>query len=106
MTWTDSIAPATPTEPVFTSLERGVHLQWKASSDNLSPVYYRIYASDAYPVNIDNPANLIHARIEDTQYTFLPEFPWQEPFYWAVTAVDRCGNESLPLEMNHPLFLK
>lgn len=98
MTWTDSIAPSTPTNPVFISPERGVHLQWTASTDNLSPVYYRVYASDTYPVDTHNPTNLIEARTDSTHYTYVPEVPWQEYLYWAVTAVDRCGNESEPLE--------
>lgn len=98
MTWTDSIAPSTPTNPIFISPERGVHLQWTASTDNLSPVYYRVYASDTYPVDTHNPANLIEARTDSTHYTYVPEVPWQEYLYWAVTAVDRCGNESEPLE--------
>lgn len=98
MTWTDSIAPSTPTNPVFISPERGVHLQWTASTDNLSPVYYRVYASDTYPVDTHNLANLIEARTDSTHYTYVPEVPWQEYLYWAVTAVDRCGNESEPLE--------
>ena len=98
MTWTDSIAPSTPTNPVFISPERGVHLQWTASTDNLSPVYYRVYASDTYPVDTHNPANLIEARTDSTHYTYVPEVPWQEYLYWAVTAVDQCGNESEPLE--------
>ena len=44
MTWTDSIAPAKPSSPSFTLLDRGIRFQWKASTDNLSPVYYRLYA--------------------------------------------------------------
>ena len=38
MTWTDSIAPAKPSSPSFTLLDRGIRFQWKASTDNLSPV--------------------------------------------------------------------
>ena len=102
MTWTDSIAPSVPTNPVFISPERGVRLQWDASTDNLSPVYYRVYASDTYPVDISDPANLIEARVEEPRYTYIPEVPWQEHLYWTVTAVDRCGNESAPLNMNQP----
>ena len=98
MTWTDSIAPAKPQEPSFTLLDRGIRFRWEASTDNLSPVYYRLYASDTYPVDTRNPLNLIAPRIEDTRYTYVPEVPWQEYLYWAVTAVDRCGNESEPLE--------
>lgn len=103
MTWIDSIAPSAPTKPYFMPLTKGVKLSWSASSDNLSaPVYYRIYASNTYPVDITQPSNLIEVRTDSTSYTFQPEVPWEERIYWAVTAVDRCGNESSPLEMNLP----
>lgn len=103
MTWIDSIAPSAPTKPYFMPLTKGVKLSWSASSDNLpAPVYYRIYASNTYPVDITQPSNLIEVRTDSTSYTFQPEVPWEERIYWAVTAVDRCGNESSPLEMNLP----
>ena len=70
MTWTDSIAPAKPSSPSFTLLDRGIRFQWKASTDN-------------------------------TTYTYVPEVPWQEYLYWAITAVDRCGNESGAVEFFH-----
>ena len=90
-----------PSSPSFTLLDRGIRFQWKASTDNLSPVYYRLYASDTYPVDTANPANLIAPRIENTTYTYVPEVPWQEYLYWAITAVDRCGNESGAVEFFH-----
>lgn len=103
MTWVDSIAPSAPTKPYFMPLAKGVKLSWSASSDNLpAPVYYRVYASNTYPVDITQPSNLIEVRTDSTSYIFYPEVPWEERIYWAVTAVDRCGNESSPLEMNQP----
>ena len=103
MTWVDSIAPSAPTKPYFMPLTKGVKLSWSASSDNLpAPVYYRVYASNTYPVDITQPSNLIEVRTDSTSYIFYPEVPWEERIYWAVTAVDRCGNESSPLEMNQP----
>lgn len=103
MTWIDSIAPSVPANPVFIPLDKGVKLSWKASTDNSSvPVYYRIYASNTYPIDITQASNLIEIRTDSTQYIFCPEVPWQERIYWAVTAVDRYGNESQPLEMNQP----
>ena len=103
MTWIDSIAPSVPANPVFIPLDKGVKLSWKASTDNSSvPVYYRIYASNTYPIDITQASNLIEIRTDSTQYIFCPEVPWQERIYWAVTAVDRDGNESQPLEMNQP----
>ena len=107
MTWIDSIAPSVPANPVFIPLDKGVKLSWDASTDNSSvPVYYRIYASNTYPIDITQASNLIEIRTDSTQYIFCPEVPWQERIYWAVTAVDRYGNESQPLEMNQPFITR
>lgn len=106
MTWVDSICPSAPANPVFVPLEKGVRLSWSQSTDNLpAPVCYRIYASDNYPVDISQASNLIELRTDSTSYIFTPEVPWEERLYWAVTAVDRCGNESSPLEMNRPFTI-
>lgn len=103
MTWADSIAPACPTAPSFIPLERGVKLSWKASSDNAGGgVFYRVYASDSYPVDISRAENIMVMRTDQTCCTYVPSLPWMERLYWAVTAVDRCGNESVPLDMNRP----
>ncbi len=106
MTWIDSIAPSRPCDVQFTPLEHGVSIRWKASTDNLSQggVFYRIYASDTYPVDVNQGLNLINARVADTQYTYTPVYPWEERTYWAITAVDRCGNESEAVQLTEPLF--
>ena len=78
-------------------------MEWGVSTDNTAGgVYYRIYASDCYPVDTNLPQNLIASRIDSTRYVHAPAFPWQQRMYWAVTAVDRFGNESLPLSFNAP----
>lgn len=92
MTWADSIAPSAPQ-----NLKQDLHptqigFSWDPSKDNSSqPVHYRIYASNHYPVDISQPIHIVETRIEHTHYkTSL------QKLYWAVTAVDRYGNESLP----------
>ena len=54
---------------------------------------YVIYASDTYPVDTTNPENIIAQNVRGTQYTYAPIYPWTEKIYFAVTAVDRYGNE-------------
>ena len=105
MTWIDSIAPSRPADARLTIQERGISISWKASTDNLAAggVFYRIYASNSYPVDTNRGENLIAARVTDTHYTFVPSLPWKERTYWAVTAVDRCGNESEPVQLVQPL---
>ncbi len=105
MTWQDSIAPTIPTRPRLAFQEDGsTLLEWDASTDNSAPftVTYRIYASDSYPVDTEQASHLIETRVEATHYEYRPSVPWLQQRYWAVTAVDRYGNESQPLALNTP----
>ena len=104
MTWADSIAPTVPTDTRLNILDKGVKISWKASTDNMQKggVYYRIYASNTYPVDTNMAENIIETRTDGTEYTFCPSSPWQEKMYWAITAVDRCGNESEAVQLVSP----
>ena len=104
MTWQDSIPPAVPSHPSFHIDGKSLHLGWSASEDNDKRTYvtYRIYASNQYPVDIQKAENLMANGVRATEYLFQPEVPWHQRAYWAVTAVDRYGNESLALELNRP----
>ena len=104
MTWADSIAPSVPTDTRLNILDNGVKISWKASTDNMPKggVYYRIYASNTYPVDTNMAENIIETRTDGTEYTFCPSSPWEEKMYWAITAVDRCGNESEAVQLVSP----
>ena len=104
MTWADSIAPSVPTDTRLNILDKGVKISWKASTDNMPKggVYYRIYASNTYPVDTNMAENIIETRTDGTEYTFCPSSPWEEKMYWAITAVDRCGNESEAVQLVSP----
>ena len=96
MTWIDSIAPAKPDNLNISIQQNQISLSWNPSTDNSQqPVYYRIYASNHYPVHIDQATHIVETRIDSTHYTTL-----SPKLYWAVTAVDRYGNESTPAYAN------
>lgn len=93
MTWADSIAPSVPDTPVLHETKEGIRLSWSPSTDNSTlPVHYRVYASNFYPVDITQAEHIVETRIDTTCYTTS-----SSQLYWAVTAVDRYGNESQPL---------
>lgn len=102
MTWMDSIAPSAPSAPSLQLLPDGkIRMSWQASTDNSgSPVTYHLYASDTCPVDITQAGNLLETRLTHTAYEYLPSAPWRQKRYFAVTAADRFGNESTPLELN------
>lgn len=105
MTWLDAIAPTTP-EGLTVKYQRGyTELSWKSSEDNdkQNAPYYVIYASNSYPVDTDNPDNIIAQRIRSVNYVYAPVRPWDSREYFAISAVDRYGNESKAVQMKSPL---
>ena len=109
LTWIDSIAPATPTlisfdeKAILNSHEPSVTMRWEPSStQKAGGIYYRIYASNSYPVDTESGENIIKVCVNDSIYSYAAALPWQKKRFWAITAVDRYGNESLPLECNQP----
>lgn len=102
MTWMDSIAPSTPTLPSLQLLLNGkMRMNWQNSTDNSGcPVVYHLYGSDTYPVDITDAKKLLETHLTHTEYEYCPISPWHRKRYFAVTAADRFGNESLPLALN------
>lgn len=100
MIWeADTVAPSKPEELHFTAGK----MHWKASTDYApstvviptSPhnyVTYNIYGSRQYPVDTKDVSNLIFSRVMNT--SFRIEGLTSSKKYFAVTAVDRFGNES------------
>lgn len=101
MTWIDSIPPLKPEAVSLEVHNTDVRLVWHPSYDNIEGgVYYNVYRSENYPVDITDSKNLLAVRLRDTLYTYTPLVPEEQEHYYAVTALDRCGNESEPLFFN------
>lgn len=71
MTWAKSEIPAAPSSPSLSLQENGIRMSWKASTSLPGGIYYRVYASDAYPVDTEKAQNLIVTRTDSCQYTFI-----------------------------------
>lgn len=97
--WIDSIPPTVPTQLQVEKIKEGYwKLTWETALDSestQSPTYV-IYGSPTYPVDIQNPHHILAQGIRGTEYIYAPVLPWKRCRYFAVTALDRCGNESLP----------
>ncbi len=97
MPWIDSVPPTPPTNLRTEQLAEGyLLLRWNPATDNdrqNAPTYV-VYSSDTYPVDISNPENILAQRVQGTEFIYAPIFPWTTRKYFAVTAMDRCGNES------------
>ncbi|MCD7722205.1 MAG: hypothetical protein LUI09_08270, partial [Prevotellaceae bacterium] len=96
--WTDSIAPSAPSRFEQRDLDAQMtELRWDTCADNLCPegVRYNVYASPASPVDVTKAENLVASCLPEPFFTFNRRLGLS----LAVTALDRCGNESAPLQI-------
>ena len=100
MTWQDSIVPLPPQKGEISLSNNCVSICWEESESFKSEeIAYRIYASDTYPVDTNNGRNII--CLKQNKNSFVAKDSNIKRF-WAITSIDRYGNESKPLAINHP----
>ena len=97
MTWENNKLPAPPSE-LNTSEEQGkAIISWRGgrSANNSPYILYNVYASTSYPVDVTDARNLIAMRYAKNRIVVSPR---NAQMYFAVTSIDRYGNESQPLQ--------
>lgn len=98
MTWEESTPPPRPR-----SMRRQTHiggtdmLVWQPVGQDSTMVSYNIYSSRSYPVDTDDARNIMLVRAQKNSLII----PRDATRYYAVTAVDRYGNESGPIQEQH-----
>lgn len=108
MTWLDSIPPSRPTQLKVEKIDQGyARLSWQAATDNdpQNAPCYVVYGSDTYPVDTTNPSHILAQRVQGTTYVYAPVIPWKACKYFAVSAIDRYGNEGEPATHTAALYL-
>ena len=93
MPWVSDTPPSAPAGLKVTVDKEKTVLVWNKEEG----VSYNIYSSNTYPVDITDPMNLYRAYSQDTCYA-TPTVSLVSPRHYAVTAIDRYGNESEPLQ--------
>lgn len=117
MTWMgDTLAPTAPTSLYY----KDGTLHWESHTLSNSPCegedsirkapsplgedgrgpLYNIYGSNTYPVDVTKAENLLAARVTDTQWQLNARA--QKVRHYAVTAMNRLGNESPALQEEKP----
>ena len=101
MTWESDKAPTRP-DGMNISLEgRRLRLRWWGGSDLSGGPYpmYNVYASTETPVDINDARNLIAKRLTKPYLSIDGE---DGRHFFAVTTLDRFGNESEALQSQQP----
>jgi hypothetical protein len=98
MTWAQSTAPTAPTRLSVEHAKGGDNLTWSGAIDRSDGNYllYNVYASTDELVDITRPENLIAIRKKATQLSIRRK-AGKPLLHYAVTALDRYGNESEPI---------
>lgn len=99
ISWMDSMPPSIPQALTCVRESGNVYLNWQASTDNDTqnrPTYI-VYASNRYPVDTEKAGNIVAAQIKGTTYVCA-----DTKRYYAVTAIDRYGNESSASQLPPP----
>ena len=110
MTWAQSLAPTSPAQLNIERSEGGDNLSWSGAQDRSGGPYllYNVYASTEEPVDITRAENLIATRRTASQLSIRRKAD-KPLLHYAVTALDRYGNESKPIRstvMKAPVITK
>ena len=90
MTWSKAARPATPKSLCVKRHEGSTTITWEKETDE--DLTYNIYASKTIPIDTDSPYDLVATRQRNNKLTIRTT----GNLYFAVTSVDRYGNESTP----------
>ncbi len=103
MTWAQRVAPQAPDDIEVKHLPQGDFITWRGARDRSDGPYllYNVYASTEGPVDTSDPANLLATRLMSTQLS-ISRSNKKRPLHYAVTALDRYGNESRALQDYEP----
>ena len=97
MTWSgDTLRPLAPTA---IQVKDGL-ISWQYGNtytDRWQTIHFNVYASDKYPVDTEDAMNLVAIRLQDKSIA-LSSLNVTAGKCFAVTAIDRFGNESTPLQ--------
>ncbi len=88
-------APQAPQQLKVEATASDYYLSWPSTAgrDASEHLVYTVYASTTFPVDTDNASNIIAVGWQDTSMT-VKRREDNAPLYFAVTAVDRYGQES------------
>lgn len=105
MTWASNARPQAPSAINLTRDDDADRLEWSGACDMSTGDYltYNIYRSSVYPVDVNDARNLVAVRRRAADIVIPRSTLNADMYHYAVTAMDRFGNESLPVMTNAPM---
>jgi len=102
LTWLSRTIPDSPSCLSAHAAGSFLCLDWnKTPEKNNQTIYYNLYRSVTFPVDTQNPENLIAVSLTDNQYQLPIDNRIESGYYYVVTGFDRYHNES---ECSPPVY--
>ncbi len=101
MTWQSTAIPSRPDGMSMNNSGNRLELRWWGGADTSGSSYimYNVYTSLESPVDVSDVRNLIASRLTRPSLTIGQD---DGKHFYAITAIDRYGNESAPLQSKEP----
>ncbi len=93
MAWKDSIAPQAPVIVQVKASGKNVKISWNLTADKNGPLYCDIYRSSTQAVDTKDAKNILNVTSRNA-VEYIDSTADGRQWYYAVTALDRAGNES------------
>lgn len=100
MKWIKTEIPHSPQNISIMIAGKDEIITWSKVKEHDGGIMYNVYASKRYPVDVNDVRNLIACRIKDNHIAIRDNY--NNNLYYAITSIDRYGNESLPIQQNGP----
>jgi Uncharacterized protein conserved in bacteria len=103
MTWHSSSRPDSPSAVSFTLVDDSIHISWAANkptnqqvNKSASEFHYNLYCAVGKAIDIDN-ASCLYLIYQSGPTITVPRLTRTQDVTYALTAIDRYGNESRPV---------
>ena len=95
LTWLSRTVPDAPLSMSAYSTGSFLRLEWdRLPEKDHHPVFYNLYRSETFPVDTNQPENLLAVRLTDNFYRLPLDNHIESGYYYVVTGFDRYHNES------------
>jgi uncharacterized lipoprotein YddW (UPF0748 family) len=98
LAWLSKLIPDAPQNIYAEGKKEILHLEWDPvlPKKRTESIFYNVYRSEAFPVDLENPENLLSMRLTDNHIDIEIDNSKETAFYYVITAYDRYHNESKP----------
>lgn len=101
LSWLSDSIPDVPRLLEVTSNVGQIYFQWEATDSQEKMIFYNLYRSSEFPVDTENPGNLIESRLPVSRFALPLDNSIESGYYYVVTSYDRFHNES---EASFPVY--